>query len=278
MKSVRYSVLLYFALTFAISWGGVLWVVAPHGIPGSTDDFAGLIIAVVIAMLAGPSVGGLLATALVHGRAGLRELRSGLVKWRVGARWYAIAILTAPLLVAAILVALLQTSPVYRPGIVATSDPASHLLFGIAVGIGAGVFEELGWTGFAVPMMRRRHGILATGLIVGLVWGAWHFLASWWGSGPTSGGLSMAIYMPVMLFSFLPPYRVLMVWVYHRTGSLLVAMLMHASLTGGLRILDPLAISGPPLLIYNLILAAVLWVAVAVVLATGRGKESAVSR
>lgn len=29
----------------------------------------------------------------------------------------------------------------------------------------------------------------------------------------------------------LPAFRVLMVWVYHRTESLLVAMLMHTSLT-----------------------------------------------
>jgi hypothetical protein len=30
-----------------------------------------------------------------------------------------------------------------------------------------------------------------------------------------------------------PVFRVLMVWVYDRTGSLIVAILMHASLTGG---------------------------------------------
>ena len=55
----------------------------------------------------------------------------------------------------------------------------------------------------------------------------------------------------------------LMVWVYDRTGSLLVAMLMHASLTASVRVFDPLAISGMPLLTYNLVLAAVLWVVVA---------------
>ena len=82
----------------------------------------------------------------------------------------------------------------------------------------------------------------------------------------------MAIYLPVMLFSFLPPYRVLMVWVYDRTGSLLVAMLMHASLTTSVRIFDPLAISGVALLTYNLVLAAALWVVVAAVAVANRGQ------
>lgn len=268
----RHPLPTYFALAFAISWGGVLMVVSPGGIPGSAEQFEALLPFVVLAMLAGPSVAGVLSTGLVQGRTGLRELLSRLLKWRVSARWYAIALLTAPLLVTATLLALSLNSPVFLPGIVTTSQPASHLLFGIAVGLGAGLFEELGWTGFAVPGLRLRYGIVATGLIVGLLWGAWHFLVTWWGSSNSSGALSLAIYLPVMLFSFLPPYRVLMVWVYDRTGSLLVAMLMHASLTASVRIFDPLAISGVALLTYNLVLAAALWVVVAAVAVANRGQ------
>ncbi len=46
---------------------------------------------------------------------------------------------------------------------------------GIAVGLVVPFFEELGWTGFAIPELGKRYGILTTGLIVGLLWGAWHF-------------------------------------------------------------------------------------------------------
>ena len=48
------------------------------------------------------------------------------------------------------------------------------------------LFEELGWTGFATPTLRRRNRVLATGLIVGVLWGAWHFLVTLWGSGTPS--------------------------------------------------------------------------------------------
>jgi hypothetical protein len=61
----------------------------------------------------------------------------------------------------------------------------------------------------------------------------WHFLVQGWDSGTSSGGLSPALFLPLYFFSSvggLTAYRVLMVWVYDRTESLLVAMLMHASL------------------------------------------------
>jgi membrane protease YdiL (CAAX protease family) len=230
-----------------------------------------------VAMLAGPSVAGILMIGLVYGRAGFREFLSRLLKWRVGARWYAVAFLTAPLMMMATLFALLPTSPVFLPGIFASDDKASLLLAGIAAGLGAGIFEEIGWTGFAVPRLRLRYGVLTTGLILGFLWGAWHFLVTFWGSGDSSGALSLDLLLPPLLFyiGVLPVYRVLMVWVYDRTGSLLLAMLMHACLTASApMILTPLEISGVPLLTWYFVLTAVLWVVVAVVAVANRGRLS----
>jgi hypothetical protein len=117
------------------------------------------------------------------------------------------------------------------------------------------------------------------GLIVGVVWGAWHFLVNVWASGTSSGALSLAVFLPAVLFSFLPAYRVLMVWVYDRTEqSLLVAMLMHTSLTASTLILMPLAISGVPLVSYDLVLAGALWVVVGAVAVVGGGHISRDSR
>jgi membrane protease YdiL (CAAX protease family) len=221
-----------------------------------------------LALFAGPSVAGILLTSLVSGRAGLRELLSRLLRWQVGARWYAVALLFAPLLVTAVLLALSLLSPEFLPGIVTTEDRVTLLLFGIAWGlIGGGFLEELGWTGFAVPRLRLRYGALTTGLIVGLLWGAWHFLVAFWSSSSFFGEHSLAIFVAGFLIFYggaLPAYRVLLVWVYDRTGNLLVAMLMHASLSASTLILQPLA-TGTPYLTWNLVLAAALWVVVAAV-------------
>jgi len=191
----------YFALTFAISWGLVLLVVGgPGGIPGTPEQTKKLLPIVVLAMLVGPSLAGILLTGLAYGRAGFRELLSRLIRWRVGVRWYAVAILTTPVLAAAALLALLPTSPVFIPGIVASGNKASLLLSGIVAGLSAGIFEELGWTGFAVPRLRQRYSVLTTGLIVGFLWGAWHYLVAFLGGGNASGKFDMPLLLAQMLF------------------------------------------------------------------------------
>ena len=53
-----------------------------------------------------------------------------------------------------------------------------------------------------------------------------------------------------------------MVWVYDCTKSLLVAMLMHASLTATTLIFMPQA-TGASLLSYDIVLAASLWLVIA---------------
>jgi CAAX protease family protein len=169
--------------------------------------------------------------------------------------------------------ALSLTSRAFLPNILTTSDTAALLLMGLAYGLlGGGFCEELGWTGFAVPRLRQRYGVLTTGLIVGVLWGAYHFSVIYWSSSP-SGALPLVILL-AQLFAWLPAYRVLMVWVYDRTGSLLVGMIMHAVLTSGMIILTPTAISGVPLLTWLVVLAAVLWVVVAAVAVASGGHLS----
>jgi membrane protease YdiL (CAAX protease family) len=273
MKSIkdfinRNPVLSYFILTFIISWGGVYILGAPYGMPTTSEQFVKVWPIVFIPYFLGPSLAGLLLTGIVSGRAGFRELLSRMLKWRVGAGWYAIALLTAPLLVLTILLTLSLISPVFLPDIFTTADKVSLILLGLGVGLFfGGILEELGWTGFAIPGLRRNYSILTTGLIVGLLWGVWHLFPGFWGSGDASGVFSPLLFFPPSFFfmGVLPAYRVLMVWVFDRTGSQFVIMLMHMSITAStLFILSPAA-RGIPLMIYYIILTAVMW---AVALAT----------
>jgi membrane protease YdiL (CAAX protease family) len=274
----RHSVLTYFGLVFAIGWGGILILAdGPGGIPTSQEQFERLMPWLMLVWLAGPSVAGILLTGLVYGRQGFRDLLTRMTRWRVGARWYALALLSAPLLYVGVSLALSLTSPEYLPGILATSDKAALLLFGIGWGlIGGGFLEELGWTGFATPTLlrRMRYGVLGSGLIVGVLWGVFHWPVNGWAGVTLSGALSVAISLPLQLLFFtvagLTAFRVLMVWVYERTGeSMLVAMLMHASLTASMIILPP-QVTGVAYVTYNLVFTAALWVVVgAVALANG---------
>jgi membrane protease YdiL (CAAX protease family) len=269
----RHSAASYFTLAFAISWGGILAVIRGGRIPAPPEEAQRLFGLVYFAMLAGPSIAGLAMTAMTGGAPGLRDYRARLIKWRLPPVWYAIALFTAPVALALTSIVLSRFSLDFAPAIfgsgpidpagpVHANDVTSLLLLATAVGIGAGFFEELGWTGFAIPTLVPRLGPATTGIFVGVLWGAWHFLAVWWGSAGSFGPVPVPLAMLAALFTFLPPYRVLMVRVYERTGSLLVAILMHASLTASMVILGP-PVKGTQSVIYNLAFATMLWLFVA---------------
>jgi membrane protease YdiL (CAAX protease family) len=261
----HHPVLAYFILTFAISWGGVVLLGSPYGMPTTQEYFQKLWPIVFLPYLLGPALSSLILTGILDGKVGFRNLVSRFLTWRVNIKWYVLALLTVPLLVLIILFTMTMNSPAYFPAIFKSADKVGLLVTGIAVGFfGGGFLEEPGWTGFAVPRLRTQYGLLSTGLITGFVWGLWHFLPTFWGSGDSLGVLSLSLLLPPCFFyiAILPAFRVLMVWVYDHTKSLLVVMLMHMSLTAStLFILAPSA-QGIQLFLYYLVLAVLLWIGV----------------
>lgn len=259
----RTPVLLYFVLTFLISWGLILVLIAVNGMPVTMDEAQAELPVTILVFLSGPLISGLVMIGWTDGRRGFRDLLSRMSRWRVGRVYYAIALLTAPLVFAVAHVLLSLLSPVYAPGFLGP-DGASLVTMSIMSGIMVGLFEEIGWSGFAIPRLRRRHSILTTGLLVGVIWGAWHIMANdIWAIRTYSGGLDPVLYATLAGVSFLigqlPPFRILMVWVYERTGSLLVMVLMHASLTACSIACSPTSMSGWQVFVYGLSVAAVMW-------------------
>lgn len=101
-----------------------------------------------------------------------------------------------------------------------------------------------------------------------MVWGVWHMAQMWWVGSSSSGGVPPGIFLPAYFLTAiaaLTAYRVLMVWVYDRTGSLFVAVIMHGSdIMCTLFVLAP-PTTGLPFLVYSAAFVAVLWLVVAVV-------------
>lgn len=272
----RHPLVAYYGLVFTISWGGILGLAARTGIPGSPETVDPLFMYGLAALFAGPSIAGLVMTALTGGREGMRDLGRRMLRWRVGAGWWAFALLTGPALVAAVLFGLSLSSPDFTPGLFTTDDPAGLVVLGLGAGLlGGGLLEELGWTGFAVPTLRRRRGPFATGLIVGVLWGVWHLPIAVWASRAMAGDASMAEFVAGFLafyFVALPAYRILLVRLHDHTASLLLVMLMHAVLSAGTVILQPLSTRGH--FTWNLLLGIALWGVVTSVAAVRPGERS----
>src|SRR5574340_878994 len=219
----HHPLLSYYALVFLIFWGAILGLILVDGIPASKQEMAAVLPVAIVTMLLGPCFAGLFMTGLVDGRTGFHALGSALQRWRLGLGWYGIAILLAPLLSMAVLLGLSRFSPVYLPGILTADDKTARLAMGLISAVVVGICEELGWTGFVTPRLRQRHGVLITGIIIGVLWGVWHIaghviLASGAYATPQTQALYIALRSLNFLVGGLVAFRVLMVWVYdHRS-------------------------------------------------------------
>jgi len=267
----QHPILTFYFLTYAISWGGIVITLGYGGIPREPSQLAKMIPFMVAAMLAGPALASVLLTGITSGWMGYRNLFSRVIQGRRPIGVYAAAVLTAPLVLMTVPLALSLRFPDFMPRIFADSNKAPTLLTGFVVGSAAGFFQELGWTGFVIPRLRLRFDSFTTAVIVGVLWGAWHLPVNI-GASVTPSGLSVPSLHGTLTFSFglLPAYRVLMVRVWDQTGSLLLAMLMHLSLTASNIILGPVATPGMMAIAFNLTLAAVMWIVAAATVVSSR--------
>lgn len=268
----KQPVLSYFLLTFLISWSGILIMSLFMGMPTTSEKFSNIGPVALIPCLLGPTIVSLLLKGRLYGRDGLRELKSRFFRWRIRIVWYLFAMLFIPVLLSVILLILSNYSTDYIPKILTESDTWQLVLTGVITGIlGGGLFEEIGWTGFVVPELRKKSGVVRTGLIVGFFWGVWHFLPVYWGSGDPHGEIDWILFLPGLFshYAILVPFRVLLVWLHDRTQSLIPVIIMHASLTTFLLFILNISASGLSLFIYYLCVAFVLWIIVALIPADG---------
>jgi membrane protease YdiL (CAAX protease family) len=189
----------FFVIAYAISWS--LWGIAALGAGQVVFLLGGL----------GPLASALIVTRL-SGASVVGWIRSLLV-WRVNLGYYALALLFPVAIYAVInlvLAALGQTLDVTLLAVVA---PGYLGTFFMVATVGGG-FEEPGWRGFALPRLQERRSPLVATLLLGLAWGVWHI--------PLYGPAGFVV--PLILAFFYT-------WLYNRTGSVLLCLLLHASFT-----------------------------------------------
>jgi membrane protease YdiL (CAAX protease family) len=151
--------------------------------------------------------------------------------WRVGIRWWAIALFftVIPSVAALYLFDSLGGPPVDWSELppLYTVVPL-FIMFTIAAGIG----EEFGWRGFLLPRLQTRHNALVSSLIVGVLWAIWH-IPQFFIEGTFQHDLgSQAGLLPAFLtYSvFVIVSSIWFTWVFNNTrGSVLMAAVMHGA-------------------------------------------------
>lgn len=222
--AARHPILTYIILTMVWSfgfWSCLFLYMKPGGLLKSPPPISFLFVAL---GGFGPSIGSLLTTWLVYGREGLQALWGRLRMGRVGGWW--LALLVIPAVTA--LTPLLRWLAGYS---VDTEAMVSLLGPGLALGLTIGLMEEIGWRGFLLPHLLKHYNPTVATLLLGLIWGGiWHGYADYFGLGGR-GLVSVALITLLGPF-LLTAWSFIITWVYERTqGSLLIAYLMHASLS-----------------------------------------------
>ena len=230
----------FFVIAFAGTWIAFLPLVLaqnglglfPYTIPEIGPWPPSYLFAALGALL-GPTVASFTVIAITTGKAGVQQLLRRYVIWRVGFRWYLLVLVGVPLfqlmcasifLGIAPLTALIQQWPLYF-----TTFLPNLLIIVVAVQI----WEEGGWSGYAVPNLQKRFGALRTALILGPLWALWHlpvFFVPGQIFDQKVGAITMIVQMVLMIIVAILT-RILMTWVFNNTkGSILIAILLHAAL------------------------------------------------
>jgi membrane protease YdiL (CAAX protease family) len=224
------SLIPFLALTFALTWGLAAVLI-----------FVGFSTPVFLLAVWAPGLVGIFLVWRHYGRKGLGSFFRRMTLWRMPLVWWLYLLVGFPALIylgAALKGTLgdpFPFSPWYQvlPALV-------QMLFLM------GTNEEFGWRGLALPLLQRKFSPFWAGLILGIIWAAWHIPAFFisglqyesWSAVPYFGGV---IALSVILTPMFNSAR----------GSLLIAYLYHFQL------MNPIFPDAQPWDRYLVILAAV---------------------
>jgi membrane protease YdiL (CAAX protease family) len=214
VKVVRaHPVVTMFVLAYALTW--VVWV------PRAAGADLGLVARLWTWM---PAIAALI-TAVMLGKAAVRDWAARLVRWRVPWYWY-VAVVVGPAafsLVIAGCYTLLGGS--FTAALPWTATPAALLpVFLVVLTLTDGLGEEPAWRGFALPRLLESQGAIGASLVVGILWALWHLPLLW------TPGLQEQQLPWWLLILDVPAKSVFFTWIFLRTdGSVLIAALFHGA-------------------------------------------------
>jgi membrane protease YdiL (CAAX protease family) len=204
------SPFIFFALLYILTIP--FWIL---GAATGIDLLPGLPIAALAVVC--PMLAALILTYRQNQMAGVKALFRRVLDFKRvhNAWWVAPALLLTPLMAAlAFIVQRVTGTGIPDPQLKLVPTLMLFLMFFVGA-----VAEELGWTGYALDRLQTRWGMLRAALILGVAWAVWHYIplaqehravewVAWWTLWTVSA-------------------RVIMVWLYNRSGKSLFLMVLY---------------------------------------------------
>ncbi|HSL30798.1 MAG TPA: CPBP family intramembrane glutamic endopeptidase [Anaerolineales bacterium] len=219
----RHPVIAMSILTLVFAWPGLIWeALYSQGLVASQAPF---ILSLMIGWV--PGLAAVAVSAILAGRAGVRELLGRFLIWRVGMKWYIVGFfLLAAIILGGIGLHVLFGGPM--PIIPAAESPVWQIALAFPLFILVGILfntEEIAWRGFVISRLQARYGALVASLLLVIPESLLHLPYFW--------NKDVDFYQTVGMFWF-TAFSVAMVFIYtfvfNKTkGSLLIVTIMHAS-------------------------------------------------
>ena len=182
----------------------------------------------------GPLISGLVATAMLLGKPGVRALFSRILHWRIAGKWYGTAVLLALIITATpLLIGLLIGIILPKAG----GAPAILSLFLILFLnqlVTSGLGEEPGWRGYLLPTLQASYPQGKAIWIMGIIWSIWHYpfiiYVTLNALDPALDVPAVAVIVPALLGNTMALVGIayLYAWLLNHTQSLLLLIIFHA--------------------------------------------------
>lgn len=164
-----------------------------------------------------PSIVALIITAIANGKKGLYELFVKQTVKKIGIKWFLISLIGFPVLASLAMLTSLGFD-ISRFDL-RTTQLLPQIVIIVLIAIG----EEYGWRGFLLPRLMDKFNLLYSSVILGLIWGFWHFPAYLIETGvPLRMDFIVFLLWVIMGTLFIS-------WIYYYTRSVLTSILAHIS-------------------------------------------------
>lgn len=230
----------FFAITFGLAWSiFALFIFANEWVVNTFGELSGRHPLFILAVYA-PALTTLLLLGIKTDLSGIARFLARLALWRASPWWYGFLLLGFPAIF--FLGAVIKGNALTAPML---TDSVVDLLPLIGFMMVLGPVEELGWRGFALPILQRRFVPFWAGLILGVTWAVWHLPAFLLSGTPQAAWDFMPFFAGSVACSV-----ILTAFFNQARGSILLATLFHFQMN------NPLWPDAQPYDMYIFVMAA----------------------
>ncbi|MFW9856232.1 MAG: CPBP family intramembrane glutamic endopeptidase [Candidatus Thorarchaeota archaeon] len=206
----KYDIVLFFLLAYSITWI-ILGPLALKGlgiisfeVPFWLHDLGPL----------GPTLAAMVVLILVSDENALNDLFDRITMWPGEKVWWLVAFSPIFIFIGSFLLMLMigyQMPPVNHILDSELIKGNNYVITIIFPALMFGIFEEIGWRGYALPRLQEKFNALTSTLILGVLWAGWHIPAFFY------------------RYSFSDPFKIFGFWFGILMGAVLLTFLYNGS-------------------------------------------------